>query len=58
MTARPHEKDDDSPPVEPLDPEFVRRIRESLADPRPPIPASQVRASLRALHEARLKRGA
>jgi hypothetical protein len=58
MTARPHEKDDDSPAPEPLDPEFVRRIKESLADPRPPIPASEVRASLRALHEARLKRGA
>ena len=58
MTAHPHEKADDSPAVEPLDPEFVKRIRESLADPRPPIPASEVRASLRALHEARLKRGA
>jgi hypothetical protein len=58
MTARPHEKDDEPPVAEPLDPEFVRRIKESLADPRPPIPASEVRASLRALHEARLKRGA
>ncbi len=55
MNARAHEKDDDSSVVEPLDPEFVKRIEESLADPRPPIPASEVRASLRALHEARLE---
>lgn len=58
MGARSQAPDDDPPAPEPLDPEFVRRIRESLADPRPPIPASQVRASLRALHEGRLKRGA
>lgn len=57
MTARPHEKDDAPPAPEPLDPEFVRRIKESLADPRPSIPASKVRASLRELHEDRLKRG-
>ena len=44
--------------VEPLDPDFVARIRESLADPRPNIPAAEVRAHLKALHEARLKRGA
>jgi hypothetical protein len=43
---------------EPLDPAFVERIRESLADPRPSIPAAEVRAHLRALHEKRLKRGA
>jgi len=41
----------------PLDPAFVARIRESLDDPRPSIPAAQVRAHLKALHEARLKRG-
>jgi len=57
MTARPHEKDEESAPAaEPLDPEFVRMIRESLDDPRPDIPAEEVFASLRALHEARLKR--
>jgi len=57
MTARPHEKDEDPPaPAEPLDPEFVRMIQESLDDPRPDIPAEEVFAELRALHEARLKR--
>jgi len=55
MTARPHEKDED-PPADPLDPEFVRMIQESLDDPRPDIPAEEVFAELRALHEARLKR--
>jgi hypothetical protein len=40
----------------PLDPAFVARIKESLADPRPSIPAAQVLAELRARHEARLKR--
>lgn len=55
MTARPREKDED-PPATPLDPEFVRMIRESLDDPRPDIPAEEVFAELRALHEARLKR--
>jgi len=43
---------------EPLDPAFVARLKESLADPRPSIPAAQVRAHVKALHEARLKRGA
>ena len=58
MTARPFEKEEElEAAAEPLDPEFVKRIRESLADPRPPIPASEVRASLQALHEERLKRG-
>jgi hypothetical protein len=59
MTARPHEKDEDPPAAaEPLDPAFVQRCRESLADPRPDIPAAEVRAYLEALHEERLKRGA
>jgi hypothetical protein len=60
MTARPRKKEDDAPAAaaEPLDPDFVERIRESLADPRPNIPAAEVRAHLEALHEARLKRGA
>jgi hypothetical protein len=31
-------------------------IQESLDDPRPDIPAEEVFAELRALHEARLKR--
>jgi hypothetical protein len=57
MTARPHEKDQDPPAAEPLDPEFVRMIQESLDDPRPDIPAAEVRAYLKALHEERLKRG-
>jgi hypothetical protein len=58
MTARAHEKDDEpGPAAEPLDPEFVRMIRESLDDPRPDIPAEEVFAAMRARHEARLKRG-
>lgn len=57
MTARPHEKDEDPPAgAEPLDPEFVRMIEESLDDPRPSIPADEVFAELRALHDDRLKR--
>jgi hypothetical protein len=44
--------------AEPLDPAFVERIKESLADPRPDIPAEEVFAELRARHEARVKRGA
>lgn len=56
MTARPHEKDEEPPAAaEPLDPEFVRMIQESLDDPRPSIPAEEVFAELRARHEARLK---
>lgn len=46
-----------SPDPTPLAPEFVARLRNSLADPRPNIPAADVRAELRARHEARLKRG-
>lgn len=57
MTARPHQKDEDpQPAAEPLDPEFVRMIQESLDDPRPSIPAEEVFAELRALHEDRLER--
>lgn len=57
MTARPHQKDQEpQAAAEPLDPEFVRMIRESLDDPRPDLPAEEVFAELRALHEARLKR--
>jgi hypothetical protein len=58
MTARPQEKDEEPPAAEPLDPAFIERCRESLADPRPDIPAAEVRAHLKALHEERLKRGA
>lgn len=59
MTARAHEKDEDPPAAaEPLDQEFVERCRESLADPRPDIPAVEVRAYLKTLHKERLKRGA
>jgi len=59
MTARARRKDDEAEAAaEPLDPEFVARIRESLADPRPNIPADEVFAELKARHEARLKRGA
>jgi hypothetical protein len=60
MTARPHPKDDEAPEaaVEPLDPAFVERCRDSLADPRPDIPAAEVRAYLKGLREAPLKRGA
>lgn len=54
MTARPHEKDEEShAPADPLDPGFVERCRESLADPRPDIPAAEVRAYLKALHDGR-----
>jgi hypothetical protein len=41
-----------------LDPTHVERLRSSLADERRTIPAADVRQSLSALHEARLKRGA
>jgi len=41
MTARPHEKDEDPPAAEPLDPETVRMIRKSLDDPRPSLPAEE-----------------
>jgi hypothetical protein len=55
----PEAEDEAAPPdgtAAPLDPAFVARLKESLADPRPSIPAAQVRAHLKALHEARLKR--
>jgi hypothetical protein len=56
MTARPQKKDDEeSAAAEPLDPEFVRMIQESLDDPRPSIPADEVFAELRARHQARLR---
>ncbi|HEX8366145.1 MAG TPA: stability determinant [Allosphingosinicella sp.] len=60
MTARARKKEDEAEAsaAEPLDPEFVRMIRESLDDPRPSIPAEEVFAELKARHEARLKRGA
>jgi len=61
MTARARRKDEEAgppgPEAEPLDSEFRRLIRESLDDPRPDVPAEKVFASLRARHEARLKRG-
>lgn len=34
-----------------------RKVEEALADPRPPIPATEVMAGIRKRHEARLKRG-
>jgi len=40
MTARAHGKDGQAA-AEPLDPAFVVRCRESIADPRPDIPARQ-----------------
>jgi hypothetical protein len=47
-----------TPEPPPLDPDFAARLKASLADPRPSIAAADVRAELRAYHEARLKRGA
>lgn len=59
MTARANRDDDDpQPAAEPLDPEFVRMIRESLDDPRPSISAEEVFAELRARHEARMRQEA
>ena len=47
MTARPHEKDDEAEPaVVPLDLALVERIRKSLANPRPSIPAEDAFARL------------
>ena len=46
MTARPHRNEDEAPATEPLDPEFVRMIRESLDDPRPSIPADEAFAQV------------
>lgn len=55
------EWDDILPPIDENDPEwqaYVRRkVRESLDDPRPDLTAEEVRASLRAHHEERLRRG-
>jgi hypothetical protein len=49
------------PPIVEDDPEwqaYVRRkVRESLDDPRPDLTAEEVRESLRAHHEERLRRG-
>jgi hypothetical protein len=49
------------PPIDEDDPEwqaYVRRkVRESLDDPRPDLTAEEVRESLRAHHEERLRRG-
>jgi hypothetical protein len=57
----PAELDALLPPVPEGDPEwdaYVRRkVRESLDDPRPSIPAAEVRRHLRERHEARLRRG-
>ena len=59
MTARPNEKDDDpQAAADPLDPAFVERCRESLADPGPDIPAAEVRGYLKGLCEAPLDRSA
>ena len=49
------------PPIDESDPAWQaclrEKIRESLDDPRPSIPAAEVRRRLRERHEARLKRG-
>lgn len=56
------EWDEIFPPIDDDDPEwqaYVRRkVRESLDDPRPSIPAEEVRRHLRELHEERLRRDA
>lgn len=58
MTARPHEKDEDPPAPEPLDPEHVRLIRKSLDDPRPSIPIKEAFARVDArIAEYKAKRG-
>jgi hypothetical protein len=50
------------PPIDEDDPEwqaYVRRkVQESLDDPRPSIPAEEVRRQMRELHEEQLKRQA
>jgi hypothetical protein len=56
MTARPREKDDEPPAAEPLDPEFVRMIQESLDDPRPSVPADEAFAQVYAHIEQRRAR--
>lgn len=49
------------PPIDEDDPEWQayerRMIREALDDPRPPIPADEVRRRIVERHEAYLKRG-
>jgi PaaA2-like antitoxin len=49
------------PPIDESDPEwqaYVRRkVRESLDDPRPSIPAEEVRRRMLERHQAYLKRG-
>ena len=58
MTARPHEKDEElRPAAEPLDPEFVRMIKEALDDPRPSIPADEAFAQVYAHIEQRRAKG-
>lgn len=58
----PPEPDGEAMPdaaAEPLDPAFVARLKASLADPRPSIPAAQVFANLDARIAAyKAKRGA
>jgi hypothetical protein len=57
----PAELDALLPPIPEGDPEWdayvKRKVRESLDDPRPSIPAEEVRRRLRERHEARLRRG-
>ncbi|HEX9964234.1 MAG TPA: hypothetical protein VGB04_04545 [Allosphingosinicella sp.] len=49
------------PPIDENDPEWQayekRMIQEALADPRPPIPADEVRRRIAERHEAYLKPG-
>jgi hypothetical protein len=49
------------PPIDESDPEWQayvqNQIREALDDPRPPIPAKEVRRRILERHEAYLKRG-
>jgi hypothetical protein len=58
MTARAHEKDEALPVAEPLDPETIRMIRQSLDDPRPSIPADEAFARVDArIAEYKAKHG-
>jgi hypothetical protein len=56
------EWDEIFPPIDDDDPEWQpyarKKVRESLDDPRPSIPAEEVRRHLQELHEERLKREA
>lgn len=55
MTARAPNPEDKAAP---LDPEFVRMIRESLDDPRPSIPFDEAFAQVRAhIAEHKAKHG-